>query len=147
MTKGGKHRGPTASIIPSHDKRPKSMPPLPDPSGDHIRITFRDMDDLEWGDGDHHIASFAQISQRIREHEKMTWAEVMQAGDHSDPIDELCAQAKARLIDRKLDDHDRIFRLRFTGLQRLWGVRDGKWFRVLWWDPCHKVRPVALKNT
>jgi hypothetical protein len=43
------------------------------------------------------------------------------------------------LVDLKLDDIEELYRFRFTGTQRIWGIRDRRTFRVLWWDPDHQV--------
>jgi hypothetical protein len=45
------------------------------------------------------------------------------------------------------DDFDELWRFRFDGLHRLWGLRLDDWFYALWWDPEHKVCPSTLKHT
>lgn len=39
------------------------------------------------------------------------------------------------------DDLDTISRLRITGARRLYGIRSGNEFSVLWWDPTHAIWP------
>ena len=47
--------------------------------------------------------------------------------------------AQRRLVELELDDLDRISRLRIGQRQRLYGVREGAHFYVLWWDPQHEI--------
>ena len=98
---------------------------------------------MRWGGDDHDTASFAEISEKIKEYEKRKWGDIITDGiNHPSEVEDLCAEARTRLVQLALDDHDRLFRFRFSGAQRLWGVREDDLFRVLWWDPLHKVWPV-----
>lgn len=92
-----------------------------------------------WGD----------IFEKLVSYESRTWAEILSnpTRDHPIAVGKLCKEARQRLMDLKLDDVEALFRFRFTGLQRLWGIRDRNVFQVLWWDPEHKVCPSQLRNT
>lgn len=145
MGKSGKHRVPTASIIPKAGKSPKSLGPLADDGCP--RFVFRDMDcDTKWGEGDHSKATFDYIADKLKQHERVTWNDLNRK-DHAVEVGKLCSRAQSRLRDLNLDDQDTLYRIGFTGLERLWGVKDGSWFRVLWWDPRHEVFPYVLKHT
>jgi len=37
--------------------------------------------------------------------------------------------------------------LRIMGAVRIWGIRVHNCFKVLWWDPEHKIFPSKLKHT
>lgn len=61
---------------------------------------------------------------------------------HSQAIDTLDGSAQQRIRDIDLDpSYTELFRLRYGGQGRLWGVRDGREFLVLWADPEHRVYP------
>jgi hypothetical protein len=62
---------------------------------------------------------------------------------HPQPVESLVKEAQQRLDEIDLDDLSELFRFRLMGEQRLWGVRIGVQFYVVWWDPHHKVYPVA----
>lgn len=83
-----------------------------------------------------------------------TWGQVMAEKDsynrpmnHAHPIGELAKPARRRLEELYEDSEEYLFRFRLGGAQRLWGIRSGDTFRVLWWDPDHQVYPVGKKNT
>lgn len=51
--------------------------------------------------------------------------------------------ARTRLVELQLDDHERISRLRIGNMGRLYGFRHGLDFWVLWWDSRHAIWPSA----
>lgn len=59
----------------------------------------------------------------------------------------LCPDANKRLHQIELDDLDCIWELRLSGLERVWGHRDGHVFYPIWWDPLHEVCPSPKKHT
>lgn len=67
---------------------------------------------------------------------------------HSVPISQLCPEAQKRVTSLKHDDVARLDRLRLSGRWRVWGILqpDGL-FRVLWWDPYHRICPSPKKHT
>ncbi len=88
------------------------------------------------------------ILPNIRAYESMTWAEIEldKKRNHSVPVSGLCKEARKRAQEIRLDVDD-LFRFRFSGKQRLWGIRDRNMFKLLWWDPGHEICPSELKNT
>lgn len=78
----------------------------------------------------------------------MTWAQIEQnkKNNHSVSVEDFVSAAQARIEELQLDV-DELFRFRFTGTQRLWGIRDRERFKILWWDPDHKVCPSKKKHT
>jgi len=88
------------------------------------------------------------------EFSKSTWAELVtqQTGPphkrrpkhHSEGLGALCKEAQERLSELHLDEvvEEELFRFRLTGTGRLWGIKIGHVFYVLWWDRDHKVRPL-----
>lgn len=54
----------------------------------------------------------------------------------------------AQKLALQFDDHEeKVFRFRINGKCRLWGFRSEDLFRILWYDPDHKVYPVEKRHT
>lgn len=53
----------------------------------------------------------------------------------------LCKEAQKRLIKIELDDYDEFYSVHITGIKRLWGILEGSYFKILWWDPHHEICP------
>lgn len=93
--------------------------------------------------------------------ETQTWGALLTAaggrksGTNHHPIDvhKLSKQAQKRLEEiHKEDLVDSIFSFRVSGIVRVYGIRDGRVFNVLWFDPWHNdkkkaVCPSGKKNT
>jgi hypothetical protein len=67
---------------------------------------------------------------------------------HPCELHTLSAAARARLQAIKHDDHDRVwgFRLMAHQKERVWALRYGDVFHLLWWDPNHEVAPTARQR-
>lgn len=93
-------------------------------------------------------AIWADVLPKIRSYETMTWGQIDadRKRNHFISYDNLCKPARDRFDELDLDV-DELFRFRFTGEKRLWGIRERDVFKILWWDPHHEVCPSALKNT
>lgn len=88
------------------------------------------------------------ITSSFKDKEGNTWAKLKsEAGSHNVMVRKLVKIARDRLLELCLDDRDELFSMRFTGKKRVWGIRDGNVFKVLWWDPKHEVCPSMKKNT
>ena len=87
------------------------------------------------------------ILEKMKLWERMTWHEIEGRRDHAIKIDSLSNNAKNRLMEINNDDIDEVFSLHIDGIKRLFGIRDRNIFRVLWWDPEHKVCPAPKKHT
>jgi hypothetical protein len=77
----------------------------------------------------------------------MTWAQIMGTGSHPIPVGDITPDAQRRLEAIGQADVDELFSLRFTGRERLWGIRDRHTLKVLWWDPGHEICPSTKKGT
>lgn len=126
-------------------------------------------------DGDHPIWIFTQIDKsgdfsfdirrigdnsslildKIINYSSMTWGEI-QRHTHDDGRskhhfirpDTLSSAAIKRLEAKELmDQSDNLYSFAFTNLMRIIGIRDGALFKVLWYDPEHKVCPSIKKHT
>ena len=85
-----------------------------------------------------------EIFPKLRDYESMTWGEIYRnkKRDHSVPVGGISKEAQERLVQLRLDDVDELFRFRLSGKMRVWGIRDGRVFQLLWWDPDHAIWPV-----
>lgn len=141
-------------VVPTYSVR---VPKVAEPLDEHenkrkVRFRFDLIDlDADWSilniDRDDHrdlMKLFADI-------EKMT------AGELFRPDQVICKSYNdmslcptpavlARLATR-YEGLDHMVRLEMGGLRRLYGVRTGHEFHVVWWDPDHAVWPAKLKHT
>ena len=83
----------------------------------------------------------------LRPFESMTWSEIEGKRNHAISCDSIIREAQRRLEDIGQDDLDELFSIRLTGRQRIWGIRDGTIFRLLWWDRQHAICPSPKKHT
>jgi hypothetical protein len=88
---------------------------------------------------------FWDLLEKLKEFERLTWYEIdtrydLRSKHHHIPLSspKLNPQVAERLAALQIDA-DRIFSFRLGATRRLWGVRDGPCFRILWWDPNHSV--------
>lgn len=84
---------------------------------------------------------FHEVMHKLFEFEDKNWNEITAGGSHPIPVERLCAEARARLVEIQRDDLDELLSLRLTGPNRVWCVRNGHILRPLWWDENHKVYP------
>jgi hypothetical protein len=96
-----------------------------------------------------------EIITFLSEMERLTWSQIIQQmtggnarrGQRSKfiPVEHLCNETKARLVELGCDDMDELFRFRLGNMGRLWGLLmdegDVKIFYPIWWDADHKVCP------
>ena len=83
------------------------------------------------------------IFSKLRHYESMSWNEIERnrKRDHSVPVHQMISQAQSRLKHLRLDDEEELFRFRLDGTGRVWGIREGRVFKILWWDPEHEICP------
>lgn len=92
------------------------------------------------------------ILPKLQNFESMTWAEIMQAtggrtqgnNSHFVQVERLTRQAKARLAAIRQEDVSELFSLRLTGTTRIYGIRDGRALKLLWYDPFHGTNAQAV---
>ena len=92
-------------------------------------------------------AKLREVIQKLGKFESMTWQQIEGARCHFIGIESLSKQAQDRLRELGQDDVDELFSLRLSGAERVFGIRDRWIFRILWWDPDHRVCPSVLSNT
>jgi hypothetical protein len=90
-------------------------------------------DEILWG----------TIFPKMRNYETMTWNEILRNKwyNHSIEVARLIKAARDRLVELGLDDYEELFRFRLEGTGRVWGIRDGRIFQILWWDADHNIYP------
>lgn len=92
------------------------------------------------------------LIQFLDEASKKTWGELeaeetggrrRRKKHHSQSIDTVVKHAQKRLETTNMisEGEEELFRFRLSGTQRLWGFRSGSLFRMIWWDPEHRVYP------
>lgn len=152
---GGKYVPPVVATA-DNKKVPASATQDVSYKNELVRWTAREIDEVPGaGDGRRWHLSANETVELLRfldDLTKKTWAQCeseMANGrrrNHDHAITELTKTAQERL--RHLDQNEeRVFRFRLSGTCRLWGFRSGSLFRVLWYDPEHKVYPVKKHHT
>jgi hypothetical protein len=61
--------------------------------------------------------------------------------NHCVDVKDIIQPAQARLSELNMDDHEQIYSLRLDGTQRIWGIRQQNYFRLLWFDFGHDLCP------
>ena len=88
------------------------------------------------------------IFNKLKNYESMTWGDIdrNRRRDHPVLVENLIPDARRRLQELKIEQ-DELFRFRFNGKQRLWGIRSLNEFTILWWDTHHEICPFVKKHT
>ena len=89
---------------------------------------------------------YLQVVTRMKLFEAMTWQEIIDTGSHPINVADIIKEAQKRLDALGIYE-DQLFSFRITGKKRMWGIRDRHIFKILWWDPDHKICPSPKKNT
>ena len=71
----------------------------------------------------------------------MTGSQTRRPKHHSHAVPSLCKAAQDRLAQVTDGSYPELFRFRYGGKQRLWGVRDRAVFMPIWLDLDHQVYP------
>ena len=82
----------------------------------------------------------------------MTWAEIMRAAGgrarganhHFVEVGNMTKRAKARLAEIGQDDVSELFSLRLDATKRIYGIRDRRALKLLWYDPHHGANARAV---
>ena len=90
------------------------------------------------------------IHNRLSEIEARTWQEILvhsKKQNHTVQTRHIAKSGRDRLSEMGMDDQEELVSLRFTGIERVWGILDQGVLTVLWWDPNHQVCPSLKKHT
>lgn len=96
-----------------------------------------------WHDEQYQEETFREVASHLKDYEGMTWGRIenRRRYNHPVPVERLITEAQKRLVEINLDDTDELWRFRLSGKRRIWGIRDRHIFKVLWWDPQHRICP------
>ena len=95
---------------------------------------------------------WTEILPKLCHFESMTWAEIMRAAggrasgnnSHFVEVRNLTRPAKARLAEIGQDDVSELFSLRLSANERIYGIRDRRALKLLWYDPHHGTNARAV---
>ena len=151
MAKAKGQKKPKAERQPAAPtKRPRRAPELTH-NTEKVAWRFGWMDhDGIWSWNQVDAAKHLEIQQKLGHWEDKTWAQILSedpSAQHTVEVSALIKEAQNRLVEKKLEDCDTLFRFRLTGTERLWGARMENIFYLLWWDPDHEVCPSVKKHT
>ncbi len=140
--------------IPKVKAKPKDRKiakhvPFKSSEDQRIKWSFSRFDQYNWFDNQYKLIPFTKIAAHLQSYESMTWRQIRANSDRDHPIepDAIILKAQKKLRTQTSYDFDELWRFRFTGAQRLWGMKVGAMFYVLWWDPQHKIYPSKLRHT
>jgi hypothetical protein len=143
------HRHPKTGATPQDRQiklggNPESM------DAETIAWQFHRMDSKHdhWGWDQLHAPIWKQILQHLKTFEGLTWAKIKETAGgkkhgtnhHSLKIDDLNANAKKRIKELHLEQYDKVFSLRLANTIRIYGIRDGRVMRLLWYDSSHGTK-------
>lgn len=140
---------PKSEFKPALSKTPIAIAPV-DYSNLRVQWSFQKFDNESWHDEQYTRTPFHEIADHLKSFESRTWKEIRhQSRKHDHPIEpaQIIARAQERLQVVTRGQYEELWRFRFTGACRIWGVRIQQIFYVLWWDPQHKIYPTDLRNT
>lgn len=94
-----------------------------------------------------------EVFDKMLSYSTMTWTDVKKcthddgkSKHHIIDVDGFSQKAKERFVFMRLDENsDNIFSFALQNKLRIVGIRDGKFFRVLWYDPKHEIYPSRKK--
>jgi hypothetical protein len=151
--KGGGKQPASSEVVSSGLRVPRAVEELAPKENDR-KVRFRfDLidDDGEWTLSSISNADHAQLLKTMAHVETMTAGEFFKPGQRLCKVyTDMSACPNSDATDRlesKFQGLDHMVRLEIDGLKRLYGVRTGHEFHIIWWDPEHKVWPSKLRNT
>lgn len=145
----GKNKQPRAAVVPQTGKVPRvEADPERSIHASNPRWSFARVDGQgKWGWHQLDTQHVVDMLKRLAAFETMTWGEIERTPScGSIEVSAVCSEAQARLRAIGMDQVDALFKLRITQARRVWGVRRGTTFLVLWWDPEHSVYPMNIAN-
>ena len=98
------------------------------------------------------LAWWGETLPKLQDFESMTWSEIMQAAggrargnnSHFVQVEKLTKQAKQRLAEISQDDVSELFSLRLSATTRIYGIRDRRALKLVWYDRHHGTNTQAV---
>jgi hypothetical protein len=90
------------------------------------------------------LAAIGYIREKLGAFESMTWSEIFVVAkkqNHDILVSELRCEIARRWMKRNMPDQDRLWTLRFSGAERVWGIFSDGVYQIIFWDPLHKIYP------
>ncbi len=85
---------------------------------------------------------WGKIKNCIKHYEGMTWTNYIgEYNNHPIAMSKVSDKAKHRLNKIDKMQFGELYQMRVGKKERVWGVKQGEVFYVLWWDPEHTVYP------
>ena len=140
-TRNNRERSPKSKVSPKAEKSPQiSGVTQTSFQGSKIRWSFSIIEmDGPFGWSKCSLLDLKKVLKpRLSNFETMTWGEIEGQKHHSIPTNDLSKEAQDRLSEKNYDTDD-VFSLALRGKERVIGIRDRDVFKLLWWDPKHKV--------
>ena len=147
---------PKAATLPPHRKHPRTAPGADPALHDRETIVWAfGIVDLEgpWGwRTEAGRVWWSEILPKLQDFESMTWEEIMRAAggrtrgnnSHFVSVESLTRQARDRLTEIRQEDVSELFSLRLTATARIYGIRDRRALKLLWYDPNHGTNTRAV---
>lgn len=127
-------------------KVPK-ITPLFDNNEGTIVFSFQWFDGVSrWGKTQE--VNFWDVAEKLKSFEQKEWKHLAGYTKRDHPIEFHKLVKDAQDLVSKMgifDDHDEMWSLHLDGTKRLWGLKYGRYFMAVWWDPDHNICP-TLKN-
>jgi hypothetical protein len=104
-----------------------------------------DRDHVDWGWDNLKAGLWRQLLTHLVALEGLKWGELQSAAGgkrhgsnhHPVPVADLASPATKRLAEIHLDDFSTVFSLRLSSTLRVYGIRDGRVLKLVWYDPHH----------
>lgn len=152
MSPGRRKQPKTGANIPSGQRIEKGADPnfyrTQTPLWD---FGSRDRDHPRWGWSRLDANQFFDlVYAKLSSFQTMTWAEILTASggrssgtnSHEVPVANLTREARSRLDTLGILT-DTLFSLRLQGTHRVYGVREARTLRVIWFDEDHEIYPTG----
>ena len=142
-------------VIQKESVSGKKLPVAIEDPNSYYRMTpvqsFKYLDNgyKKWGFA--HVETLnATVISKLKDYEGMMWGDIMQASggrshgnnSHFENVSELIPEAQQRWSELKFDEYDRVFSLRLTGEQRIYGILENGVLKIVWFDPIHEIYSV-----
>lgn len=92
----------------------------------------------------------ADVVRVLHEYEMGSWSDLVNGSRHNHyiTVESIVHEAQQDLEKHWPEDlPDRLWSLHIHGKVRIWGIRQGDVFQLVWYDPEHTVFPVAKPRT
>ena len=141
-----RHKRPKSRYNPSENKIPASVEDVN--ALESKRFKWRatsgyiDYDEGEWGwDNVEMKKFFDKCLKHLQHYEDKTWMQIKEEDHcHPVPLKEIVPRAQTRIIN-KHGEIDNLWQVKAEGRCRLFGLKDGQMFYLIWHDEYHTVYP------